>query len=337
MTPTAWTDRIVSRMSQEVRDALAANPAQAMRDHFGLSVRPSNTLGQRGEGGWCDGLSFRRHGEVLYAPSPYSKRVYFTLLHEVGHKLTDDEAEREILDWLGDLPDERGVVEHVCDLIAGRLLVPETAITQALEDQRPTGIALARLHEITNASREACAVALVRHVGCPGFICVIRDETITFTARIGDPQPAPWRNTPVPTGHPIRALADGNTRESESWWPDAAGRRRRYYEHAFRTGPWTYAVFAENDLWSVAKLHLPEEERRRSPTDRIDFKCMNCGLARRTRTFVCNGCGGPACPQCEYCQVCDQRERAQRSSCERCFVSVLPHLLDSQGYCPDCQ
>lgn len=338
MTPTAWADLIVSRIPEEVTEALAADPAQAMRDHFELSVRASNTLGHRGEGGWCDGLSFRRHREVLYAPSPYSKRMYFTLLHEVGHKLTDDEEDPEVLDWLGELPDERRVVEQVCDLVAGRLLVPEAAAVEALQGERPTGAALARLHEITNASREACAVALAPRIGCPGFVTVIRDERITFTARLADPQSAPWRDVPLPTGHPLRSLADGSSQQLESWWPDSTGRRRRYYQHAYRNGPWTYAVFAQNDLWSVAKLHLPvDEERPRSSADRIDFKCTNCGLACRTRTFKCNRCGGPACPECEHCRVCDQKELLPRAACKHCFASVLPHLLDSQGFCPDCQ
>lgn len=337
MTPSSWADRLVEGIDRKVREQLAVDPARAMYEHFGLTVQPSNTLSQRGSGGWCDGLSFRRHNEVLYAPSPFSKRMYFTLLHELGHKLTDEEADPQILDWLGELPDERRVVEQVCDLVAGRLLVPDGTIVGVLEGGRPTGLALAQLHKITNASREACAVALARHLGCPGFIAVIRDDTVTFTARTGDPQPAPWRDVPVPSSHPLRSLQHDAIQAMESWWPDFSGKRHRYYQQAFREGPWAYAVFAENDLWSVARLHLPGEERRPQDRDRVDFKCTNCGLARRTRTFVCNRCGGPACPECEYCQACDPTDNLPRAMCKRCFITVLSHLLDSEGRCPDCQ
>lgn len=124
--------------------ALAADPARAMADYFGLTVRESSTLSQRGDGGWCDGMSFRRHNEVLYAPSPFSKRKYFTMLHELGHKLTDDEEDEEILDGLGEIDNEHEVVEQVCDLVAGRLLVPDSTINEVLDGFRPTGEALAR-------------------------------------------------------------------------------------------------------------------------------------------------------------------------------------------------
>ena len=48
----------------------------------------------------------------------------------------------------------------MCDLVAGRLLVPNSTLDDVLGGERPTGQALARLHDGSNASREACAVAL---------------------------------------------------------------------------------------------------------------------------------------------------------------------------------
>jgi hypothetical protein len=339
MTPDSWADRLLDDLDEELRGELAADPAAAMRDYFGLTVRESTALQRRGDGGWCDGLSFGRHNEVLYGPSPFSKRMYFTMLHELGHKLTDDENDDDILNWLGELSNERGVVERVCDLVAGRLLVPDAALDNALEGARPTGEALSRLydHPNANASREACAVALSRRLGCAGFIAVIRDDLITFTARLGEPRPAPWRDVPLPSAHPLRFMADDAVQAIESWWPDFAGERHRYYQHAFRRAPWTFAVFAENDLWKVARLHLPQEEKRTARGERVDFECSNCGLKRRTKTFRCNSCGGPACPDCEYCQPCDQQTNLTRGRCKLCTQSVLVHLLDANGRCPNCQ
>jgi hypothetical protein len=335
--PTTWADRLVEELDEDVRAELAADPAKAMRDYFGLTVRESETLSQRGDGGWCDGMSFRHHNEVLYAPSPFSKRKYFTMLHELGHKLADDEEDGEILDWLGELKNEREVIEQVCDLVAGRLLVLDSTLDEVLGGERPTGKALARLHCESNASREACAVALSRRLGCPGFITVIRDDIVTFTSRLGEPKPAPWRDVPLPTGHPLRSMGDGAIQTMESWWPDFAGTRHRYYQHALCAEPWTYAVFAENDLWGVVRLHLPREEKRTAPGEPVDFECPNCGLKRRTRTFRCNSCGGPTCPQCEYCRRCDQEARRKRGTCKGCTQSVLIHLLDTNGYCPNCR
>lgn len=337
MRPTTWADRLVEALDEELRLELAADPPGAMRDYFGLSVRESNTLSQRGDGGWCDGLSFRRHNEVLYAPTPYSKRKYFTMLHELGHKLADDEDDDETLDWLGALDNERSVVERVCDLVAGRLLVPDRVLDKVLAGTRPTGQTLALLYGDTNASREACAVALSRRLGCPGFITVIRDDVITFTARVGDPRPAPWRDVPLPASHPLRSMGDGEVQAIECWWPDFAGQRHRFYQHALCTEPWTYAVFSESDVWGVAQLHLPEAETARARGDTIDFECKSCGLKRRTRTFKCNTCGGRACPNCEYCTNCDPKAALKRGRCGICTQTVLIHLLNADGRCPDCQ
>ena len=146
---------------------------------------------------------------VLYVPSPFSKRKYFTMLHELGHKLTDDEEDESIVDWLGELKNEREVIERVCDLVAGRLLVPNSTLDDVLGGERPTGQALARLHDGSNASREACAVALSRRLGCPGFVTVIRDDIVTFTSRVGEPKPAPWRDVPLPAVHPLRSIGEG--------------------------------------------------------------------------------------------------------------------------------
>jgi hypothetical protein len=142
---------------------------------------------------------------------------------------------------------------------------------------------------------------------------------------------------PLPTGHPLRSMRGGEIQAIESWWPDLAGTHHRYYQHAFCATPWTYSVFAENDLWDVARLHLPQEERPTASGDRVDFECPSCGLKRRTKTFRCNSCGGPACPACEYCRPCDQKVNLKRGICKDCTRSVLIHLLNAEGYCPDCQ
>lgn len=337
MTPNIWADSLVARIDEDVRVQLAADPASAMSLHFGLTVSESTTLSKRGNGGWCDGLSFRRHNQVLYAPSPYSKRKYFTMLHEFGHVLTDDEDDENVLDWLGELDNERELIERVCDLVAGRLLVPDRLVDEVLDEGRPIGESLRRLHTSSNASREACAVALSRRLGCPGFVSVIKDDVVTFTARLGEPIPAPWKDVQVPRGHPLRTMTDGDIQARESWWPDYAGSRHHYYQHALRVGSWTYAVFAKNDLWGLARFHAPRQEERAAYGDRVDFQCANCGLKRRTRTFRCSSCGSRACPQCEYCSTCDPKANLRRRMCKTCTQTVLPHLLDENGNCPNCR
>src|SRR5260370_40861823 len=115
--------RILGQIAAIARAALAADPKRALTERFGLRVREQDELAQRRDaGGWCDGISFLDDDVVLYAPSPFSRRENFTLTHEVGHKLTEED--NDALDWLADRDQPGRDLAQLCDLIPATLLLP---------------------------------------------------------------------------------------------------------------------------------------------------------------------------------------------------------------------
>ena len=103
--------RILGQIAATDRDALAADPKRALTERFGLRVREQDELAQRRDaGGWCDGISFLDDGVVLYAPSPFSRRENFTLTHELGHKLTEEDD--DALDWLANRVSQNAILNN---------------------------------------------------------------------------------------------------------------------------------------------------------------------------------------------------------------------------------
>ncbi len=190
--------------------AIANDPRRAIEEHLGLRVVEQGTLGERGNGGWCDGLSILDEGVIFFAPTVNSKRANFTLCHEVAHYLVEEHTDSETLDWVADQADPDQVIEHVCDLVASRLLVPDAMVAAVLEDVGPGGPAVAELFAQSEASREVCAIALADRLGCDGFIALInRDEdVVTFASRAHEGRPYPPRRAAVPSGHPLLRLSD---------------------------------------------------------------------------------------------------------------------------------
>ena len=100
------------------------------------------------------------------------------------------------------------------------------------------------------------------------------------------------------------------------------------------SGEFAHAVFTENDLWFVERLHLhsgDQEDRRHDGT--ID--CPSCGYKGRTAMDPCSTCKSPTCQKCGKCD-CDRAEEVKRVMCENCTQSFLPHLVVG-GNCVDCR
>jgi len=334
MNPRDWANHIVAGLSPQARAALAADPTSAVREHFGLRVIASDLLGERGQRGWCDGLSFLEQGDILYAPTPWSDRQNFTILHELGHHLVNMETDEDILVWVADQPP--ATIEQACDLVAAELLVPATLVDDLLDGGRPTGASVLELHDRTHASREVCAVAIARHLGCEGFVALAQSGIITFASRVADTRPAPWRGDPIPSAHPLSRLANGQSRAVETYWPRNVGNPRRYYMNATRHDGWTYAVFTENDLWDTVAFHAPDPQQLRRPTpDGHQVRC-SCGYTGISRLCPCNTCRTTPCPKCGQCE-CDRREaRTKRAMCAHCMRSFPVQQL-ANGLCDDCR
>jgi hypothetical protein len=330
----AWAARLVDELDSTVCASIAANPIPAIRDELGFKVVASQHLAdRRGDGGWCDGHSFTEEGVILYRPTG-SRRENFTVTHELGHVLIDGETDEDILVWSADLPD--GSLELVCDQIASRLLLPSDMVTSALDGKHPSGPGAVALFRDSQASRRAVAVRLAQLLPCEGFVVLAVDGVVEFAARQGDTRPYAWEKDVVPPGHPLAAVGDGEVAVAETGWAGPNRTTRRYYMSAEGDGEWTFAVFAERDLYGAVALHLPEEERTRSSVETRDFRCPSCGYSGKLRTWSCNTCGVRACPRCSKCGCSRKEESLKRAMCSNCTKFVRGDLLVG-GLCDECR
>jgi hypothetical protein len=332
MTALTHARRLVSSIDPVLRAELAADPASAITRGWPLTVTPSTTFASRGSGGWCDGMSILDAGIILYRPTG-SRRENFTLLHELAHHLVDKDD--QCLSWLADLKDPARTREQVCDQVAAMLLLPSERVEEALAGGRPTAGALLRLYHGTQASRSACAVALTGRLPCDGFVAIIERETqsVFFAARARDTRPYAWRDDPVPAAHPLRRLDPPTA--AVAWWPYPDGERRQYFMSTSADNSYTYAVFAELNLWGIAGFHIPQEVREdRGYSGFVD--CASCGYKGSTRSWPCRTCGQPPCPRCEECDCDRQARRVELAPCGKCWISVRSNLLVN-GLCPNCR
>ena len=332
MTARSHARRLVDSLDEQVRADLAADPLSAIQVHLELDVQPAISFAKRGHGGWCDGASIRQGSLILYRPTP-GRRENFTLLHEVGHHLLDDDA----LSWMADQDDPNRLREQVCDLVASMLLVPEAVVDGVLAAEPLSARSIPALYDSTEASRSACAVALAQRLPCDGFVVMVADDEdhVFFGARARDTRPYAWAGDPLPPAHPL-ARSDPPER-TRTTWPYPTGATREYFMSTAEHDGFVYAVFAENNLWgvkSITGLHFHNEpEPDRGNCQRIECPC---GYKGTTRWWPCDECKVPTCPKCGKCD-CDRRAaREATAMCDGCTLTFRTHLLVG-GRCDDCR
>lgn len=317
----------------------ASDPLGVLRHDLSLKVEPAQHLVGRDDGGACDGMSFLRDGVILFAPSPHSRRQNFTLAHELGHWLIN--RSEAVFDWVADQEDSPRVLETLCDLIAQRLLLPESTVNAlGLDKVAVRASHLVQLFETSQASRPVCAIALGRRLPGLGAVVIIdpSEARVSHSSVHPDPNEGwpvvfPWPGQSVPNGHPFNGMnLDGSTYTRRSFWRDTWGRQQDYYIDAIGDGRWVFAVFSATDLWNAEQLHLdrpPDFDER--PTTAI--RC--CGQDRTVRGWPCPTCAEPYCPQCGLCR-CQRQAQRERLCSGSCFMRYQPHLLVN-GLCEECR
>ena len=323
--------RIVAALPVEVRDDIAADPRSAIEVHLEITVQPASSFVERGARGWCDGMSESRSGVILYRRTP-GRRENFTLAHELAHHLVDEDE--DCPSWLADQPDPAHMLEEVCDDIASRLLISDDLFERALGGGKPGADTVAALHELTVASRTACLIAVANRLPCDGFALLVDPDAshrVFAAARARDTRPYAWKGDAIAAGHDLRR-ATGAARRS--WWEGRNGDRRDFYVSVADVDGYTCAVFAENDLWAVEKLHTytPVEPDRGNDAH---LNCPSCPFEGTTRWWPCDTCGVLICPRCQACECTRREQREKRAACNRCFTVVRTHLLDEDGCCKD--
>jgi Zn-dependent peptidase ImmA (M78 family) len=319
MTLKLRAGRLVASIPHDARRALALDPAEALAQQFDTQVVPVEELREsRGAGGWCDGVSLTTDRVICYAPSPGSRRQNFTLLHELGHILVNEND--DALDWLADRPDPDSDQERLCDAIAAEILLPEPTINQILAGAAPTVEHLRQLYAASRASEEVCAIALAARLPVRGAVVLIRRRTATvaFAASNGwPPLPIP-RGLAVPARHPLRDLG---TRQRWTGWT-TADLRLALAEQPATSLP----SYRAEDLLQVDAVAGP----RRTTAILLDilradgqikdhppktyatdpepwsaqpaYACPKCGNNAASANYPCDECGVAPCPACGRCR-----------------------------------
>ncbi len=321
MTLKRHARRIVSSIPDDIRQALALNPADALTRLLNIYVAPLEQLrDSRGAGGWCDGVSLATNRVICYAPTPGSRRQNFTLIHEFAHLCVNED--NESLDWLADRTDPSGDLERLCDAIAAEILLPPSTVTSILARGTPEPRHLRQLYADSHASEEVCAIALAAHLPVRGAVMLIhrKTATVTFAASSGWPPLHIPRGLLVPPRHPLREL--GIRQRWYGWTtPDL---RLAFPEQSFKTD-------SPQDIRSLLKVRAEAGPRRTTailldatsisecasgqtsitePEPLVSHRshhpgeraCPICGHATIDSFYPCEECHIPPCPACGRCQ-----------------------------------
>lgn len=328
---------VLDLLDPEVQQRFAEEPLLVLRDDLGLKVSAlENISNARSGGGACDGTSFVDDGVILYVPTPFSRRENFTLGHELGHWLIPQSD--EVMEWLLQQHHADQLMETVCDRVAQRLLLPTAAIEAVVANQPVRAEHVIDLFESTQASRQACVIAIANRLPYVGAVALIdrADHSILFASIQPDPEQGwptviPWKGQQLPSGHRLAGLAPGESVTAKMPWTDKWDRRAYFYVDAASDERRITAVFSDIDLWNSEQLHLDAaREFDQRPTATVHC----CGSQRTARGYPCPTCKQHLCPECQRCK-CD-RIAAREQPCSSCRIHFQAHLL-IKGLCEMCR
>ncbi|WP_373869819.1 ImmA/IrrE family metallo-endopeptidase [Acrocarpospora macrocephala] len=266
----------------------------------------------RGAGGWCDGVSLTTDRVICFAPSPRSRRQNFTLLHEFGHFLVNEDD--DVLDWLADRPNPAADVERLCDAIAAQILLPDATILRVLDGHKPTPEHLHQLYAASRASEEVCAIALANRLPVRGAVVLIRRRTaaVVFAASNGWPLLHIHRGLVVPQHHPLRDLG---IRQRWSGWTTSDLRLAISEPLPDTPIPNLLQAWAEAGANRTTTILLDTLSRkgvagdaytRRTNVRSMPYEemlaCPHCGHGSSSNIYPCEECEFPPCRQCGRCQ-----------------------------------
>lgn len=329
-------ERLVRRIPRAGALQFAANPECAVESVFGVRAVGSTDLTARGAGGACDGVSFLDDGVLFYAPTPHSKRHNFTIAHEVGHHLVNQDD--DVSNWVYDQDDHEAILETICDLIAQQLLLPPATVTEFLDGRVPRAADVLDLSANSAASRPVCAIALAQHLPRFGAIVLIERDTMSVdSASIhadpdhGWPYIYPWRGQAVPPGHQLHNVAERQDVVRRVSWKGRFGKTEDFFVNALGGAHGIVAVFSSEDLWGAPGL--PRVAEREWDT-RLHLSATCCGEPFQARGYPCQVCGTPFCPKCGKCK--HQREDDRDITCTNCFL-LFPSARLDDGVCDVCR
>ncbi len=332
-----WVERAIRVLDAATQEQFALDPLAALTCNLGLTVRSVDSLSSsRADGGFCDGMSFLEDSVILYAPTPNSRRQNFTLAHELGHWIV--EQDEGLFDWIADQSNAPALLETVCDQIAQRLLLPDPLISSVVGDERVRARHVQELFDSSQASYQACAIAIARRIrGLGAVVLIDRFDGQVHHASIqpdpddGWPRVYPWRGHAVPEAHALRDFTPGTAFTRRITWRDSWGRTAEFYADAMADDRRIIAVLAGDDIWKVEPNYVIQP-REFDTRPLLHIYC--CGQDRSFRGYPCETCGQGFCPVCKNCQ-CDRVAKTEET-CSGCYVVLQRHLL-ADGLCENCR
>lgn len=330
-----WVERSLSSMSTMTREAFALDPLGTMRDTLDLHVSPVEELAAgREDGGSCDGVSYLSERVIFYAPTYNSKRENFTLAHEVGHWLVDQDE--GILDWIADQDDAGLALETLCDRVAQRLLLPNDLIDNFVSHPIRAR-QVVDLYEGSAASRPVAAIAVASRLRAVGAVIIIdrssgevTSSSIQPDTEHGWPKVYPWRGERLPDGHFLASMEPEQALTRRSFWRAPWGARQDYFIDAIADERRIIAVLSGNDIWHVEAMPVLID---RAYDQRLVDTVFCCGEHLSVRGFPCSKCHQHFCPKCGNCRC--TRVSASEQRCASCNCLSPVHVM-TNGLCEMC-
>ena len=328
-----WLDgharRLLAPVGADARDALAEDPADAVRDLFGVPVKVSERALDSDCG--IDGLYFDRPPRIEVAASVSRRREHFTVCHEFGHHLQrgDDEL-MGLYESLGAAGE--AVEEDVADTVAAELLMPSDRVREVIGAAGPCARDVASLYTETQASREACCVRAAQALRGPGYVVLAdTDGTVRFAAvsktvyRVG-------RGAAQPDGHLLaRAGRTGSARGTDRLAYASGTLSDWMHGDAVGEGGYVFGVFTSGTPpWGGLSV-LPSEGPRGA-----DVSCPHCEQDFEAFGRPCASCGEHRCPTCAHCG-CDDSATAPDRLCTECYLTKPSSQFRGEAtVCADC-
>jgi hypothetical protein len=183
---------LLAHLTDDIRrDLRSEDPATAIELYFGpvgFQPLPSTQVarGQCAIDGYYESQIDPSRPWIIYADDVHETRVRFTILHELGHHLLVTVAD-SLLDDIDVLSAGAGAAiqteEAICHRFAGKLLVPDALLTEAIGRDRINPEHVVAVHEKAAASWEAVAVRVAEVMPTAGAVVLLRDgETVAFCA-----------------------------------------------------------------------------------------------------------------------------------------------------------
>lgn len=303
-------------------DELHADPIGYVRHVMGLVVEVAPPSAG------CSVAGSYRDNRITVAAASASRQS-FTVLHELGHHLSDHAtgffdaalaADRRTID--------RDVVEDACEAFAASVLLLEEDVDALLAEQACTVRAFTSLlDQRGNASLEACAVAFAHRLPAPGYVVLCeRDGTLRFAARSGDALPLARgcdQNGTV-LDNVLRGQATAQLQGALKY--RSGSLTPRHYADVARWEQLVVAVLVADHAGWVT-LHLPDisglDDRK------IEAFCDHCDTEFTAWRNDCPHGQAPLHELCGRCS-CDQVLSGPIKACTRCGME-LSVLLVSRG------